>query len=415
MTNTLTLRHEVDRGTIAGRLDEIADSAVDIVAPASALAVRYADITEPGDPQGFLILPTSHAVVQEDGVHSTLPVRFTRTGFRQMVERLDIPLKYADLVRDDDPALLDINVARRSESKDAPTLFRLIRDGDQWICRAVLSNSYQAIDNLDMFIAVINGAAKAGVDIGDCLVEGDWTDDRFRLRIAVPQVGVMASELLKGYRNPFEGGQLDWTQHTSAFQRELRERGAQVGDALWAGIEASNSETGGGAATVGPRAIVLICLNGLTRKTDIVRQVHLGGKLDVGPVTWSAETQKKAVELVESKMADAVRAYCSEGYLEGLIREMEQAKGVDVQNPVTAFEVAKTRLGFSEEERDRALTMFIRGQDTTVLGVANAVTAMAQTVDDGDRQNEIEQTFWDIVNNPAAYQGRELIGAGGGS
>lgn len=410
MTDTLDLgylRHETDTGRIVARLDDVAEAAVDIVVSSSKIAPLFRD--SDGEVDAELHLP--EPLLASDGTWSYLPLRFTRTGFRQLVERLDIPVKYADLTRTEQPELLDTNIEARALHKDAPMLLRAIRSGDVWVVRAVLSNQYQAIDNMDMFIATVNGARNAGVDIGDCMVEADWTDDRFRLRIAVPSIEVAAGELLSGYKNPFDGPGLDWTQHTRTFQQQLRERGARVGDVLWAGLEASNSETGGGAATVGPRAVVLVCLNGLTRKADILRQVHLGGRLEQGVVAWSAETQRKAVELIEAKMADAVRMYCSAEYLEAMVAEMRQSKDIAVQNPVTAFEVVKTRLGFSEEERDRAMSMFLRSGEGSVFGVASAVTAMAQTVDDGDRQAEIEQAFWDIVGNPGAYQGRELIGA----
>ena len=48
--------------------------------------------------------------------------------------------------------------------------------------------------------------------------------------------------------------------------------------------------------------------------------------------------------------------------------------------------------GWTETEQDEILSHFIRGGQTTALGVAQAVTAYAQTVQSIDRQDELETT-----------------------
>lgn len=374
-----SLRH-VDSGTITGRLTEVAEAALDVVAMSSDVDFQ------PTVSQLSMIEP----VVAHDGVYDTLPLTFTRTALRQQAERFNIPIKYVDLLHEQQPDLLATNFNERSNLLNQTTLYRMLRDGDVWRVRATLSNGYQAIDNLDVLTAVIRGASRAGVDIGDCQVEGDWTDDRFRLRIAVPSIAIHAPDLLGDYRSPFQS-------------RGSDSQGRQVGDVIWAGLEISNSETGGGAAAVAPRAVVLACLNGMTRKTDAVRSVHLGGRLEAGPVQWSQETRRKAVELVEAKMADAVTRFCSEEYLTSLADEMRQAKGLEVANPVKAMEVVQARLGFTDDEIESALAMFTRSGDTSVLGLGQAVTAAAQVVADSDRQSEMEEAFWDIVGTPTVY------------
>jgi hypothetical protein len=263
--------------------------------------------------------------------------------------------------------------------------------------RAALSNGYQAIDNLDVLTAVIRGAGKANIDLGDCLVEGDWTGDRFRLRIAIPQIAVEAPALLGDYRSPWGTG--------GGFVSAGEVGDHQVGDVIWAGLEVANSETGGGAASIAPRVFVLKCRNGMVSRADIVRSVHLGGRLESGPVAWSAETQRRALDLVESRMADAVNQFCSVGYLDSVVAQWSAAKGVEVENVVDAMEVAKVRLGFTDDEVDTALNCFLRSADRSVFGLSQAVTAAAQAADDGDRQTEMEQASWDIVAKPRDFAG----------
>jgi hypothetical protein len=59
----------------------------------------------------------------------------------------------------------------------------------------------------------------------------------------------------------------------------------------------------------------------------------------------------------------------------------------------------------TEAETEMALTAFMRSGDSTVLGIGQAVTAVAQVAEDSDRQNELENSFWQIVGKPAAYAG----------
>lgn len=388
-----SLRHEHDMGRLAGRLRDVADAAVDVVAPSTAV--------EFGPIRSTLTLDEDHPVLASDGTYTDLPVKFSRTALRQQADRFSIPLKYVDLLAEKQPDLLATNLNERSRATNQPTLYRMLRQDEDatptWTVRAALSNGYQAIDNLDVLTAVIRGADRANIDLSDCHVEGDWTDDRFRLRIAVPQIALAAPELLGDYRSP-------WGQD-GGFVSAGEVGSAQVGDVIWAGLEIANSETGGGAASVAPRAFILRCRNGMVRKADIVRSVHLGGRLETGPIVWSAETKRKSIELVESRMADAVNQFCSVDYLHSVVAEMAVAKGVEVVSPVKAMEVAKVRLGFSDAEVDAALACFIRSGDSSVFGLGQAFTAAAQAAADGDRQTEMEESFWAIVEAPREFAG----------
>lgn len=396
------MRHETDINKIVGRLSDVSSAALDVVAPSTK--VTY------GLGASMMMLDEPH--MDSHGVRETLPLRFTRTALRQQAERFGIPLRYVDLLTEEQPELLANNFNQRSQHLNEATLYRMVRqerinpeEGAEvyWRVRAVLSNRFNAIDHLDVITAVARGAEAANVDLSQCYVEGDWTDDRLRLRISVPQIELAAPDLLRDYRSPF--GDADWSTHHRAFQQRIQQEGRHVGDVMWAGLEVANSETGMGAATVAPRAMILACLNGMTRKADIVRAVHLGGRLEQGAVTWSAETRRKELAVIESKMTDAVNQFCSVDYLRELVAQMAEAKGVEVQNVTKAMEVAQTRLGFSEDEVNAALNMFTRSGETSVFGLGQAFTAVAQTVDDGDRQTDIEQTFWDIVNHAEEFQG----------
>lgn len=391
---TLThLRHETDRQSIRGRLNEVRDSAVDYVAAPTAL--RFGETTRFFDPAG----------ITWDGVGDDVDIDLTRNAFRQVAERLDVPLKYADLLDEQQPDLLKTNFNDRAAHKgQTPGLYRFLRRPDgPWLLRAVLSDTYKRVDNYDVFTAVAYGLSEAGASLGDCEVEVDWTDDRFRMRIAVPQIEVAAPELLRGYRAP-----RPTVRHSDVLDHWASNgwtrRGNQVGDVLWAGLEVANSETGNGSTSIAPRVTVLACLNGMTRKADLVRSIHLGARLDAGVIKWSQDTMTKQLDLVKAQVRDAAQQFCSEAFLRQIVDELSVAKGIEVTGSIPAtFELVQTRLGFSEAETEAAMDAFMRSGDSTVFGLGQAFTAAAQTVPDGDRQTEIETLFWDIVHEPAVY------------
>ena len=396
------LRHETDRQSIRGRLTEVRDSAIDFVAPPTAL--RFGETVRFFDPAG----------ITEEGVGRDVDIDLTRNAFRQVAERLDVPLKYADLLDEQQPELLRTNLNDRAGHKEStPGLFRFLRKVDgPWLLRAVLSDTYKRVDNYDVFTAVATGLSEASVPLGDCEVEVDWTDDRFRMRIMVPQIEVAAPELLGGYRAPrvadHHAGILDrWARTDPGFGgwgNGTTRQGNRVGDVIWAGLEVSNSETGNGSTSIAPRATILACLNGMTRKADLVRSIHLGARLDQGVIAWSQDTMRKQLELVKAQVRDAASQFCSTEYLQKVVDELRAAKGVEITGSIPAtFELVQTRLGFSEAETEAAMDAFTRSGDMTVFGLGQAFTAAAQTVPDGDRQSEMETIFWDLVNEPAVY------------
>jgi hypothetical protein len=231
------------------------------------------------------------------------------------------------------------------------------------------------------------------VQLADCEVDVDITADRFRMRVAVPAIELAVPDLLGDYRMPYS--------MRDGAPVHARPEPGEVPPVIWAGIELTNSETGGGAAAITPRAVVRICRNGLTAPVEF-RRNHVGARLEEGTVDWSDATRQRALELIKSQVTDVVRAYCSTDYLEQLAQRMRAAKGVEVEASTAINTVART-FEFTEAEAQSILDCFIRSGDQTVLGVAQAVTAAAPLVDDTDRQAEMELAFWKIVDAPAAY------------
>ena len=386
------LRAEADLSRIAGRLSDIAASRFDLVANQSSLYCKGTDrlVVDLGTPQ-----ITANGVTE-----SFISARYTRTAWRQVADRLRIPLQYLDRLTQMEhavgPMLACQSISDLSLADERRALYRFVETHEGFVLRAVLSDKYRAIDNDMALQAIIGGLSDHNLNLGDCEVTGDVTMDRLRLRITVPAVSVAATALLDGYRMPFSlrpGNPI-----------HARPDADEVPPMLWAGVEITNSETGQGAFSIAPRAVISVCRNGLTRAVDF-RRAHLGVTLEEGTIEWSEETRTNALTLISSQVRDAIATYISPEYLQNTAEEMRAATQHAVQDTPGAVDTVQVHLGLSEAERNTVFELFAACGDRTVLGLANAVTAAAQLSEDGDRQSEMERAFWDIVGAPAAFVG----------
>ncbi|MGW4516435.1 DUF932 domain-containing protein [Streptomyces sp. NPDC004393] len=289
-----------------------------------------------------------------------------------IADKLRIPLAYLRRMRAENVPLLDENVnAWRREEPERRFMLRAFR-GDsgpgmppaEGVARALLSDSYKLMDNLDMLLAALDGVKQSGhpTRVTGC----DLTDRRMYVRVESEAVAVQAPELLRGYRSPFDGRSGD----------EL--------PVISAGFVITNSEVGSGAYTITPRAVIQVCRNGLTQTKDVMRAVHLGGKQNEGVVNWSDQTQRKTLELITSKSADAVRTFLSREYVEAKVRQVEAAAGKTLDEPTKTIEHVTKTLSIGAEAKDMILSHFVRGGQMTAGGVMQAVTSTAQTLTDAE-------------------------------
>lgn len=365
---------------------------VDVVAPARAITSENGRLLIRGAEQQI----TMEGVTTTDGTY--VPTTVCDEG---LADKLGVPVAYLKRLRTDRPDLYDANVngwlhgadrllaprilttapdgrlesnrtvLREGHPEDGRNfLVRCFRgdDGDG-IARAFLSDRYAPIDNLDVLMATLDGIREAGVQVN--VDGGDITERRMVVRVSAPEVQALAPVLLRGYRSPFTG---------------------QSGDdnpTVWAGFQISNSEVGGGAYTITPRLVVQVCKNGMTITRDAVQKVHLGGRLDTGVVKYAEDTQTAALDLVQKQTRDAVATFLSPEYLTGAITALEAR----AEEPVADHEQVKvlTRgLRYSDEDMAGILAQFTRGGQMTRGGVVNAITAHAQTVDDGENAYDLE-------------------------
>lgn len=352
---------------------------LDVVAPASKLRFR----------DGKLILSGLDPVIEAAGVTDVNGTyRPTEVFDEGISTKLGIPLAYVRTLRNTRPDLYDANVngwlrgANRlnSATKQVETLAKpdkrsfLVRafrgdDGEHiGVARALLSDRYAVLDNLDALMASLDGVQQAGarVEVDGC----DLTDRRMYVRIKAPGVQALAPALLAGYRSPFSG-----------------ETGAD-NPTVFAGFVISNSETGDGSFSITPRLIVQVCSNGMTIQKDAMKAIHLGGKMEEG-IRWSKDTIDKQLALVTARARDAVATFLDKDYMTKVIRDMETMAGKPIEDVENVKVIAK-KLAFDQETQDSIFNMFVKGGQITAGGVMQAVTAAARATKDADKAADME-------------------------
>lgn len=377
---TCTLRNAslTDLATV---LQEQAGARYDIVAHSANLEFRDGNL---------IVKITTEPTITDEGVMPAMTdeVCLTPTDIFDsgISDRLGIPLKYVRRMRDGEKsALLDHNVNTWLAESGKQWFIRGFKGADEvcGIARAFLSDRFGAIDNLDVLLAALDGIKNAGVDAK--VVGADLSERRMSLRVVVPEVVAMAPLLLAGYRSPYGTGGDRGRMYEALGHLP---NGSPI---VFAGFVITNSETGGSAFTITPRATVLECFNGMTFTKDAMRKVHLGSQMAEGEIVWSDETNRKQVALITSQATDAVQTFCSEDFLKAKIAEIESQAGGEITQPVSIVQQVSKTLGFSDTEAEGILGHFITGGQMTTGGVLNAVTSFAQNIADPDRAAMVEE------------------------
>lgn len=375
---------------------------LDVVAPARAIWSR----------NGQLVVANTVAEVTEDGVTSAAGTyNLTEIADRGLADKLNIGQTYFRRMREAGRTdLIDGNVNgwlhgnKRGdeivhEADQRAFLLRLFRgdDGQPGVARAVLSDRFNlTMDNLDMLMAVTQGIQAAGVN--PVVNVSDLSESRMRVRFEFPDVYARAEGLLDGYRTPFSGGERGPRR---AGHRDLAALRRQYGEhhifnqgeepIAYMGLDFDNSETGGGAYNLTPVVVLVRCTNGWTDTRKGIRKVHLGKVLSEGVIRPSVQTVRAAGQLITSETTDAVTQWLTTDYLASLIAGFEEKAATPIDSPTEVVPKACTGLGFTADEAKNVLDFFILSGQPTAGGVANAITAYVQTVEDPDRAYELER------------------------
>ena len=264
----------------------------------------------------------------------------------QLATRLEIPYRYAERLRLEEPRLLDQNLntlLRRSNEK------RLIRTlGPQ--CRAVLSPSYRILDNYAFLGTVLPMLAQ----LPDAkLNEAYLTETHLHISLVFQSA--------QGYVKP--------------------------GDPVRYGVMLANSEVGMGSLAAWSFIHRLVCSNGLViTEADgpSVRRVHIGKRMeDLAKLPSDRE--------IWLEYGDVVQATADNKRLPQILHRLQIAAQTPVMDaPEDAVEKLAKRFQLTKDEGERVLNQYIAGSDLSTWGLVNAITEAAKESDTIQRRVEMQ-------------------------
>lgn len=284
---------------------------------------------------------------------------------RQMAGTLNIPAKYYDTMQAQKPELLAENVNSWLSDREGSGMVRTMDYGDgRYRARALLSDRYRRIDNLEIANAVLPlFAGNSDFEVASSEV----TENRLYLKVVSKRL----------------------------------EKEVVPGDYVQAGVMVSNSEVGLGAVNVKPLVYRLICSNGAVVDDFGERRTHVGRAakaMEDSLAIYSDETMEAEDRAFMLKLRDAAKAAIEEAQFAKIVDRMRESTGVKITGRVQdVVELTGKTYGLNTSEQDSILNYLITGGDLSMYGLGNAVTRASQDVESYDRATELESVGWRIM------------------
>lgn len=402
MTVTMKARTGPEQAQLIVELERQSKSAVDFTIKAQGIyatqdLVDETYLNEAGEERTRLIdgtgvklsLPVFNqndelgfSVAKDFGMPVRISTPLNQAAQLQLFEKLGIPARYGQRMRDQSQSLLATNIntwLQHSSNADMRLLIRML-DGK---VRAVLSPGYKMLDSYDAAFRLL----KKGKDIGAVVQEMTLSDSHFSMTMLqhdwAERVDAADEVLRPGHQ-------------VANFDRRMGEQ--EIEDWILPGLKFSNSETGSGALKVEQYFWRRRCANGLIG-SETMRRVHLGSQLPEGIIT--PEVRKAEAALVWTEVDAMVEAAFDRDKFIAEVKKMRGLTQEKLDDPVGAVEVFVKDNEMSPEDRQAILNELISGGDNTKWGLLNAVTAHARKVGDAgdvDKQEELERRAYVLVN-----------------
>jgi hypothetical protein len=317
-----------------------------------------------------------------------------KSAYHQLADRTtpNIPTKFFDKMLLERPKRLSdlVNGLHSDDPKK-----RLVRCLDNEV-RAWLSNGYRVIDNYDMAFTCLDEARKKDAQV----FEADLSDKRMRIKFTTQQVWDKIDVTQRS------GPQGDWYAGAIGNKELIGKTilGAKIRDELPGGqgtihpvVTVLNSETGHGGYHVRLGILMGICFNVASLET-IVTGIHIGERLDEG--IFSQETITAESKAIMLKARDAIRSAFDPDKFKAIVAKAKAAQADVLTAPNAAIDnVIETGI-VNEEQREALLTYFLKDYDQTRFGFAQAVSRLAQDIDDPDAAGDLEQLAGKIIKQP---------------
>ena len=330
------------------------DSKKDFIADTRALSLLALphDDPEAGHQKGQIVLA---------GLNGSVKTLRT-TAHQQLASRLQIPKPYYDRMKADAPELLAQNVNHWFTSQPDK---RMVRTLDNEV-RAFLSDRYRALDNFDLLQCALPVLQGMNVQFASSEV----TESHLYLKVLFPDL----QTTVKGSKH--------------------------VGDVVQAGLVLSNSEVGLSSLRVEPFFYRLVCTNGMI-SNYATRKYHVGKGYEVEDQVAEILSDKTREQLDKGfwlKIQDVIRSSINRDIIGKQVQRFEEATQAKIEGEVQkVVEVARKSLALPESLQANILQNLITSGDLTQWGLANAITAIANTTEDYEDATALERAGGKVI------------------
>jgi hypothetical protein len=326
-----------------------------------------------------LVVPAKqmHVDVNEITIDDVGQFTPTEHFHRQVASYTDIPWKYYQRTMQDSD-LLSINANHWLHQKNSKRMVRTMKGlpatmdipiGEN-VARAFMSDRYRRIDNEHIAAGVLPP-----------LMENPHT------QVLTSQVTDKKMYLVISFAN--------------------REAEVRKGDVVRAGIIIMNSEIGMSRFTVSPYVWRAWCDNGavanVAGKEYGLKQIHAGRRVDADDnlIAYTDETLEADDKALQLKMRDVVASISTGPMWDDIVSGLQQAAvSEEIKKPIQAVDELSKVLKLNDTEQNAVLTNLIKSGDLTRWGAGNAVTAVANDIDDYDRATELQQIGGNLLGMP---------------
>ncbi len=283
---------------------------------------------------------------------------------RQVASALGIPAKYYDLMQKEKPELLAENVNSWFADKPSSYMVRSMDYGAGQVARALLSERYRRIDNMEIATSVLPlFAGNDQYEVMSCEV----TENRLYLKVV-----------------------------NHRLEMEVRK-----GDIVQAGVMISNSEVGLGAVSIQPLVYRLVCTNGMVVNDMGERRHHVGRQakaVEDSFALYSDETMEAEDKAFLLKLRDTTMAAIDEARFSQVVGRLQESMAVPITGRVQdVVQLTAQSYGINAEEQEGILKYLIEGGDLSLYGLSNAVTRASQDVVSYDRATTLEGIGWQVA------------------
>ena len=305
--------------------------------------------------------------IQGQGEHGITP-----HAHKQIATHLNIPGRYYERMRQQDPGLLCVNINRWLEKNTEST--RLVRTLDHTV-RGFLSNAYKPLDNFDFAQAALSTIHEIG---GITVQASAITDTRMHIKAVSDRI-----------------------------QGEVRK-----GDIVQWGVALSNSEVGAGQLRIDPLIYRLVCTNGAVARQNVgaYSRRHVGRRLlsdlDAARVL-SDEARQADDKAFWLAVRDVIRGVFNPDTFQQLLEVWQGAASRPIEAAIpSVVEVTLKRHKLPESFNTGILDALVRDGDMSQYGLGNAFTRYSQEMETFDAANDLEEIGADIMSMSGSEWGK---------